>query len=106
MNTAMNWPASPVGIGPIGKNGCNPFAPKNANVSPNNTRAMITAIFIPSPPSKFKDVRLDAQAEHPGAAIKSLSNHSLTAQTFGGWAGGCQRLNSEKRLWLTHSNSP
>jgi hypothetical protein len=91
MNTAMNWPASPVGIGPIGKNGCNPFAPKNANVNPNNTRATITTIFIPSPPSKFKDVRLDAQAEHYGAGIKSRSNHSLTAQTFGGRADAATR---------------
>jgi hypothetical protein len=59
---------------------------------------MITAIFIPSPPSKFKDVRLDAQAEHSGAGIKSRSNHSLTAQTFGGWP----RFNSEKRLWVAY----
>src|SRR4029077_1343268 len=97
MNTAVNWPASPVGIGPIGKNGCNPFAPKNTNVNPNNTRAMITAIFIPSPPSKFKDVLWEARAKHPGAGIKSRSTHSLTPQPLGGGGGGCQRLNSEKR---------
>jgi hypothetical protein len=53
---------------------------------------MITAIFIPSPPSKFKDVRLDAQAEHSGAGIKSRSNHSLTAQTFGGGRAGGRAL--------------
>src|SRR4029077_12252971 len=82
MNTAVNWPASPVGIGPIGKNGCNPFAPKNTNVNPSNTRAMITAIFIPSPPSKFKDVRLDAQAEHSGAGIKSRSVGGRAGYSF------------------------
>src|SRR5258708_6255537 len=74
MNTAINCPASPVGIGPIGKNGCNPFAPKKTNVNPNNTRAIITAFFIAFPPSEVQDVFFDAQAGYSGAGIKSRSD--------------------------------
>jgi hypothetical protein len=74
MNTVINCPASPVGIGPIGKNGCNPFAPKNAKINPNNTRAIITAIFIASPLPEVQDVFFDAQTGHSGAGIKSRSD--------------------------------
>src|SRR6185436_18918731 len=52
----MNWPARPVGIGPIGMKFKNPLSPNTKKISPSKRRAINAAILIYIPPTSFLSI--------------------------------------------------
>src|SRR5712691_5148630 len=74
----MNWPASPVGIGPMLRKFKNPFRPNTTKIGPSKRRAIKTAIFTSTSPRELMIRKLSSSGESQDDA----EPHSSTVHLF------------------------